>query len=222
MADTPDPSEFDYWNRGRVYPGLRGKSTDNEFDYWNRGEVLVALDSFTSGTPKSDSDTGSLSAESGAVLVANLVSDSDAASIADLLSSLSAAVAASETESIAEQTPSIAVSDSDAISETGTGNVTDAIPPPAPDFDTVVLSSTASIAATLSSADTASLSETGSAVIATALALADSDSFALSEAASNASGGIGNSFIGVVLAFDNAALDASPTWTRIDDPNGTS
>jgi hypothetical protein len=74
--------------------------------------------------------------------------------------------------------------------------------------------------------DTAALAETPPAVkINNPDAIRDDDSASLTEIASNASGGVGSSFYGVVLAdrADSAdPFDANPDWTRLDDPNGVS
>lgn len=44
---TPNPNEFDYFNRGEVYEGQRGQTQGGEFDYWSRGEVDSTPDSFS-------------------------------------------------------------------------------------------------------------------------------------------------------------------------------
>lgn len=180
-------------------------------------DIERLLGSGTTITDISDSDSATLSS---AVLTAGIVkTDTDTFSTAEG-TTLAATVTSTDSGSASAAAPSISLTSSDTLAETDSGALTDAVPPPAPQADTFTASSTGSIAATLSSSDSGAFAESASAVVASALAISDSDIVGFAELGSNASGGIASAFNGVVLAFDDTALAASPTWTRLDDPNG--
>lgn len=149
---------------------------------------------------------------------ATAITDSDGLELAELILSPGLSPTASDTASLSE-TIAKGFTDSDSLSFADAGSLTDASPQPAPGAETFTLSSTGTIAVAVAMGDSASLVETASPVHSN-LAASDSDSASLSEIGSNASGGVAFAFHGVVIAFGNNALDADPTWTRLDDPVG--
>ena len=185
-----------------------------------RPNIILPLIVGTGSAPtnKSDSDTATFTETSALAGIAK--SDTDAANLADHAAALVASPAASDTASTADAVGSAALSSTDSATLADSGSVSDAVPPPAPGAETYTLSSAVSIAATITSSDSAGLSEAATSVVASALAVSDSDSASVAELGSNASGGIGPAFNGVCIAFDDDTLAVNPTWTRLDDPAG--
>lgn len=148
--------------------------------------------------------------------------DSDTPSLADLVAALTSAVSStdtgSETEAVASNNPSS--TDSASLAETASAI---AGGPNAFESDQgTVASAVSALNVALSSSDTSLFSESPPAVSTPDhRAISSSDTATMTEAQTNSSGGLGNSFFGVVIAFGNDALDATPSWTRLDDPNGT-
>lgn len=165
----------------------------------------------------SDTDTGTFTESSASAGVAK--ADTDAFTSTSNVGSLAAAASASDTGTVTA-TLEKDFADTDTATGTDSGTVSDAVPPPAPGAETFTLSSTSSIATALSASDTGTLAETGSAIVSSALAVSDTDSAAVTELGTNASGGIGDAFRGVSIAFGDDALATNPTWTRLDDPVG--
>jgi hypothetical protein len=120
-------------------------------------------------------------------------------------------------------TPSIGVAASDAATEAESATANAQGPTSA---DVQFLTATdlvSALTATISSSDSFECDESPEeVVVSTNLALNDSDTGTLTEAGSNASGGVSSSFEGVVIAFGNNSFDTAPTWTRLDDPAGVS
>ena len=131
------------------------------------------------------------------------------------------AITSSDALSAAAGVPSISVSSTDIVSATSAGSAAAVGPAPSDTNASSVADTVSSLNVTVSDSDAVSLDETPT-VVASNVAINDTDSATLTEAGTNSSGGGSVSYEGIVIAFGNNALDASPTWTRIDDPAGVS
>lgn len=230
-VDSPEPDIGTATHTSGTLTGTSAAATNPPTSpYLIRGDWLTRKISAPS-VSKSDSDTGSLSSSVLTAGPVSAISDSDTAAFTDPTKrndvdhtkashSIAVSASASDSASAAAVVSSISLSSADTLTESDAGGLTDAIPPPAPQAETFTLTSTQTLAVAVSGADAASLDSTAGAVIPSALAISDTDIAALADLGSNASGGVASAFIGVTLAFDDTALSAAPTWTRLDDPAG--
>lgn len=170
-------------------------------------------------TNKSDSDTGTLSSSVITAGPATDKSDTDTLFTGDF-NSLAPAVSSSDAFTAAAAVSGVALSSTDSGALTSSTAIAQQGTTPS-DVEAFTFSETVSVAATLSSTDELFHAEDQGA-IRNPNVIQDSDFLTMSEAGTNASGGIGQAIRGVVLAFDDDALTAVPTWTRLDDPKGTS
>lgn len=133
------------------------------------------------------------------------------------------AISSADTFSSTVNAPSIGVSGTDTAGGVETASAS-AQGPTSVDIQFLTASDLVSaLTAAISSNDIFQFAESPEeVVVSTNLALNDTDSASLTETGSNSSGGVSSSFEGIVIAFGNNALDAAPTWTRIDDPAGVS
>lgn len=133
------------------------------------------------------------------------------------------AISASDSFTNAAGVPSIGVAASDRASNSETA-APDAQGPSPSDVQSITSTDlVAALTAAITGTDAFAFTESPEAVVVSSnVSVNDGDSGNLSETGTTSSGGVGSSFLGVVIAFGNNALDTSPNWTRIDDPAGLS
>jgi len=157
--------------------------------------------------------------------------DNDTATLLDK-GTVTTAVSASDSASLAEGVPKIGIrgrkpgdtildgqTDSAALTETASAV---AQGPNVFDSDTFTTADTASaLAVAVAASDSFSLTEAPPAItIPSQAAIQDTDTIRLTESGSNASGGVADAIKGVCISFSANAFDASPVWTRLDQPAG--